>query len=178
MWPLPWCMSSAPNHCLVRSVMLEEEGAAVRTTAVGRGGAERAFDLVLSLRCCVYASNPRDEAEFSEDPKLEPPSPLLLRHYCDPLPPPPPKKKKRNADSVYVGGSDTSQSFIVPIMSWWAALLTHKLSALLRVYRQPGSAVGSCGLSKSGMRLPESCQSASLAAKGRQWTKQPDWWIN
>lgn len=89
--------------------------------------------------------------------------------------------KNRNADSVYAGGSDTSQSFnegIVPIMSWWAALLTHKLSALLRVYQQPGSAVGSCGLSKSGMRLPESCQSASLAAKGSQWTKQPDWWIN
>lgn len=58
---------------------------------------------------CVYASNPRDEPEFSEDPELEPPSLLLLRLWFE-----------KNVDSVYAGGVDTSQSFSegpIPIMT-------------------------------------------------------------
>lgn len=177
MWPFPWCMSSTPNHCLVRSVMLEEEGAAVRTTAGEVVQKERLIWFyhcvaVFMLRTLVM----RQSSLRTRNSNLH-----LHSSSGTSVTPPTKKKKKRNADSVYAGGSDTSQSFnegIVPIMSWWAALLTHNLSALLRVYRQPGSAVGSCGLSKSGMRLLESCQSDSLAAKGSQWTKQPDWWIN
>lgn len=119
---------------------------------------------------CVYASNPHDEPEFSEDPELEPPSLRLLRLWCKKKP----KQKKsrqclcrrsryqpiiqRGTHSHHDMMSSTAdpQTFCSPL----------SLS--------PARICCRCGLSKSGLRLPESCQTLLLAARGSQQKKQPN----
>lgn len=63
--------------------MLKEAGAAV-CGRLQSGKMVQEERLVWFHPCArVYASNPRDEPEISEDPELEPPSLLLLRLWCE-----------------------------------------------------------------------------------------------